>query len=1310
MQRLQECMRRMVGAMVVWTALAAPGWAQTVSNGGFEAIDASGMAIDWASIGGARIVTDTAHTGQRSLHLHRPPGTPGEIGANRAWTPGTPDQGAMLSQTRGAIAFWYRTDPSAPPFAAQMHVIPMSSRAMELPFGRVIWVAPDAAAEEQGQWRRAIIGYDFSANPDVKWIMIAPRLGLEAENMWIDDVEWLPDAPAALQIERVQLRPSGADPDSTALLQVIVRGTGTSPTSAATLRVSVTESLHSVPPSVSVPALKSGATHTAEIRLTGKRVGEVPVTVSVDLGDRTVTRRATLQPRLQVSHLECSAMQTRPGQPVRVRLFVSNTGDSVAPDASAWLQLPSGMTARRIRSGGPVSVRNDVSVAEWEIQTASELGWVSIMGGLHGDPHAASAPLWVTTVRPRVQDDAKPAVRVSGDQAVVSTGVCRLAMVRGADGLWWGQLQTRRGAQWRTVGLLPRLGLLSTAGHDLPFRPMQAVARGRELRFHGAIASQGVTWRVETTISAQPGADWLSYTVRATPDKPASYRALEGPMLYAGEGVNRPRQDAIVPGLEWLDTGEESSSALDILPDHPDRNRTVPHPYKVTIPAVGLRQDGALVGLLWDAWHKQLSPKHGPASVVFSSPNRLEGHRNHLMGLQLPAVGPDMRENTRRAIRDIPVQPGETLALHAVLQARDQAKEALEVIDRWLALNGRPAPLAPPHGSWRNELAFNMSGYAPDTALWNPEWRKWYTDLIIGFAPSLAPVPELVAGAEVLGDHPMSHKARSWVSAADFDQTEPMAIHAQHRTDTNQLEQMARTASGLVRSQLPDGNWPFGGKHAGAIPPGSLDYDYLGPEGACESGLTAAPATTVLQYALLTGDRQALAGGLKALEALTRYSIPRAAQTWEVPVHTPDILAAGYCVRANVLGYRLTGDPRWLQQARLWARRVLPFMYVWHPRDLPAMHGASIPVFGATHYSLSWFGVAVQWNGIACADPLYELDAVDPNPLWRWMADMLYRSGMYQQERDGDRIAMWPDALNLVPIRSGSHGTTPPCFTPSSLLNHTLNRLGWITDLRTDTALWNQHRVTVRARAQITALRIRGNTVVSRVDFGPHQRGGVELFGVSQPTQVLLNGQSIEQRDALWTGQRAGWRWHARWNLLEVRVPAPGAHLITVEGVQPSGPPMPPQVRQNMDFSFAQDSEGWQPTNQISELRTTPRGLEGTMTGGDPYLVRPDLMVTGKPGDTLVLQIAVTQGDGAGTLFWATSAGGIDPLRSIEFGIPMDGALHTIRIPVGAHAQWAGHTIEALRIDPGSGPAGARFVIRSVRLERADGTSATDSH
>jgi hypothetical protein len=193
-----------------------------------------------------------------------------------------------------------------------------------------------------------------------------------------------------------------------------------------------------------------------------------------------------------------------------------------------------------------------------------------------------------------------------------------------------------------------------------------------------------------------------------------------------------------------------------------------------------------------------------------------------------------------------------------------------------------------------------------------------------------------------------------------------------------------------------------------------VNYKVLGPVGASEVGLTASPAEDLLQFALLTGDAEAAQAGLKALAAMRAFRVPRAAQVWEVPVHTPDILASARAVDAYVAGYQLTGDRQYLADAAYWARTGLPFVYVWHPSDQPAMLGASIPVFGATGYGLSWLGVAVQWNGLAYADALWRLGALDDSFPWRKVAEGLLRSAMYQQATEGPRLAQWPDALNFI--------------------------------------------------------------------------------------------------------------------------------------------------------------------------------------------------------------------------------------------------------------------------------------------------------
>ena len=74
------------------------------------------------------------------------------------------------------------------------------------------------------------------------------------------------------------------------------------------------------------------------------------------------------------------------------------------------------------------------------------------------------------------------------------------------------------------------------------------------------------------------------------------------------------------------------------------------------------------------------------------------------------------------------------------------------------------------------------------------------------------------------------------------------------------------------------------------------------------------------------------------------------------------------------MGYLLTGYGDYLQQARYWAWTGVPFVYLVNPANQNIGTYATIPVYGATNWiSPVWFGLPVQWCGLAYADALYRL-------------------------------------------------------------------------------------------------------------------------------------------------------------------------------------------------------------------------------------------------------------------------------------------------------------------------------------------------
>jgi len=84
--------------------------------------------------------------------------------------------------------------------------------------------------------------------------------------------------------------------------------------------------------------------------------------------------------------------------------------------------------------------------------------------------------------------------------------------------------------------------------------------------------------------------------------------------------------------------------------------------------------------------------------------------------------------------------------------------------------------------------------------------------------------------------------------------------------------------------------------------PGKLDFGktHFGPDA---NGLTASVVVQVLRCAAVSGDPELLKEALRLLRGLDKFrdSVPRGAQTWEVPLHTPDVLATNGKLHSSVL-------------------------------------------------------------------------------------------------------------------------------------------------------------------------------------------------------------------------------------------------------------------------------------------------------------------------------------------------------------------------------------------------------------------------
>ncbi len=861
------------------------------------------------------------------------------------------------------------------------------------------------------------------------------------------------------------------------------------------------------------------------------------------------------------------------------------------------------------------------------------------------------------------------------------------------DRVRFGELAVRTSEGWRTAAWLcpvSRYDAEEDATGSLVGWPRAEDGPPARLRFGKPLADFPSYADTETVFSLRAGEKTISVQSRLSPAVATGLRSFHGPMLYVLD-----RDEAVFPGLEWLVGEERSSDTLDIAEGHEHQVRYVVHPNMVTIPAIGIHGRNGTVGLLWDVHQKWDGARDRP-SVVFDSPNRFDSQRSHLMGLFLPSVPEFVEPNSRQAKKPYRLGPGKPLVLECRIHADGEAKDALSAINEWIKWKGLPQPAPLPRGSYEREIEFSMQAYLK--SLWLPEKKEWWStkgggilsqtgrprdflhDLLVGEA--LSPDPEVKRACRARADEVVKligGEGRlglvQFYGWADLQMANPIAV------------------ANLLATRDERGAWAFDADQKPATGPFvGMDYHELGPDNAVEVGTCAHKAYEVLRYARIAGDWDAYRRMQSTLELMETFRVPRAAQVWEVPVHTPDLLAAADAVDAYLEAYRYSGDERWLRDAVVWARRGLPFVYLWDDAEKPFLVGGSIPVFGATWYRGSWFGRPVQWNGLRYSAALLKLAEYDKTHDWRRIAELLIHSAIQQQDQEGENVALWPDNLTAIDSKK-----CPWVFSPRMILSNVYSLIGRDEEPATAIVGEGEKRLHVSTAGRISGAVWDGKTLSLRVTYPAGQEGIVLVSNVARPDAVLLDGAPAGARDAIESGAGPGWRYDAANAFLAVRIAKDGDTDVRIDGAVFRRVERVPALATAIDFKLDDSTEGWQPAHDVADLKADGHSLVGRITGGDPYIIRPLLRVRGDDCAALRLRMKVTAGRG-GQVFWTTErspAFGED--KTLRFELSADGEWHEYRLEPGKHPQWAGQTITAIRLDPGGGAGSAEFAVDYLR-------------
>ncbi|MCH8289716.1 hypothetical protein IH992_01245 [Candidatus Poribacteria bacterium] len=527
--------------------------------------------------------------------------------------------------------------------------------------------------------------------------------------------------------------------------------------------------------------------------------------------------------------------------------------------------------------------------------------------------------------------------------------------------------------------------------------------------------NDGVLWSYEARFSLSDDAKRLRTEYRLVTDGERQLIAFNGPILRAGDGAfASDKSFALFPGLEFLERDESSSSTRDAAPSI--NNRLVPHPYKITIPLMAIEHKNSLVGLIWnplEAWDGE----HNMLSAVFASPNWHEKQKNHLMGVFLPTPPDWIEENCFVTQADNSRCTPYILASNCPITIKSQIivdgnASILDAIFHWTDAYGMPEPLAPPRSSEEELL---LSRHALMHTVWDKETGK--SRHCVDGAPANAPGFATLLWYDYLATQDADVKQRVLdIAESTIRESGPGGLISPALCHILKwefpfyfghveagLDRLKEITQGLIDAQEDDGSWRFY--------PATDRTKTLGQEGDAVLGTCAHSALMLLKHARVTGNEASLEAGLKALKFMDDFNIPRGAQAWECPLYEPDILAAAHAVSAYVDAYEITGNNRYLRRAEYWAATALPFLYHWNLPDRPGMRFASIPVFGTTFYTHSWFGVPVQWCGLVFAYYLQHLARHSNRHPWVKIAEGIMISAMYQQWTEGELKGTYPDGF-----------------------------------------------------------------------------------------------------------------------------------------------------------------------------------------------------------------------------------------------------------------------------------------------------------
>ena len=614
--------------------------------------------------------------------------------------------------------------------------------------------------------------------------------------------------------------------------------------------------------------------------------------------------------------------------------------------------------------------------------------------------------------------------------------------------------------------------------------------------------SRGASWHMTRHIIEQDELTFLENTLGVFTivgvDQDTDVVSLPWLTLFSGVGTfgERKRQ-GVFAGLEYL-CDEPSSSDADIA--KPNHVRRTPSDIKITFPFMAIEQDGRYVGLMWLRKHK--------VAATFDSPDRLYNSGGHVMSLSAPAVGDLRFENDFVAHSPFRIKAKTALSCFARIIG-GKGKTIIPAVKQYVKIRDIPE-LPQFEGGFEKAVDVLSHGWLDSKINEDGRFRHavWGDNFKAGPA----------ADAAVYMD---------WLANHCKDANLQKRLRAERDKALSRLSANDPFSSGVSHVRPPNGPLVFGrvgefvemrkrqalGQLSRFDDKGILPYrvgkqDYARTHFAGHAnGYAARTVASILEAATLSGDKELARQAVELLDKQTAAyggTVPRGAQTWEMPLHTPDILASAYMIKSYVFGYLLTDRQDLLEEARYWAWTGVPFLYLDNPTDGEVGPYAIIAVLGATNWRAPvWFGKPVQWCGLVYCSALHALADQDPEGPWEKIAKGITAAGLQMSwpTSDKERQGLLPDFFSLVEQFSDG-----PAINPGTVGAHVgeLYDKGTMYDLK---KLPNR-RWFIHAPCTISDIRENAKEITFTVDGWGKKAFYVLVSGIkNKPVQISVRPQ-----------------------------------------------------------------------------------------------------------------------------------------------------------------------------------------------------------